>query len=58
MGRTDFPGGNGRELKKSIESLATFPTELLLSGHGPLVEGKEAVKKNYDFIREAYFSIL
>lgn len=36
VGRTDFPGGNGRELARSIARLATLPPETVVhTGHGP-----------------------
>jgi len=34
VGRTDFPGGDGALLRKSIERLAQLDGEWLLSGHG------------------------
>ncbi len=36
VGRTDFPGGNGEELAKSLKRLAVFRDETeIFPGHGP-----------------------
>ncbi len=58
VGRTDFPGGNGSLLKKSIQRMAELDIETILSGHGPMVQGREAVKKNFEFIEQVYFSMI
>jgi hydroxyacylglutathione hydrolase len=58
VGRTDFPGGDSRMLKESIEKLALLDTQLLLPGHGDIVKGSEKVARNYEFIRESFFSYL
>jgi glyoxylase-like metal-dependent hydrolase (beta-lactamase superfamily II) len=54
-GRVDLPGGNGIELKKSIESLAKLDIEYLLPGHMGIVAGSEKVKVNFDYIRSNVF---
>ena len=58
VGRTDFPGGDGALLKKSIRRMAELDIETILSGHGPMVQGKEAVKSNFDFIEKVYFPMV
>ncbi len=58
VGRTDFPGGNGRLLKKSIDRLAALDVELLLPGHGDLVSGRDRVKRNFDYVADMYFGML
>lgn len=58
IGRTDFPGGNGGILKKSIDRIAGFPAEFVLPGHNEAVAGAEAVKRNYDYIKRSFFSYL
>lgn len=58
VGRTDFPGGNGSLLKQSIQRMAELDIETILSGHGPMVEGRDAVKKNFDFIEKVYFPMV
>ncbi len=50
VGRTDFPGGDGALLKKSIRSLATLELEALLPGHMGIVDGAEAVKRNFEIV--------
>ena len=36
IGRTDLPGGNMREMNRSLQKLATLPDETIIySGHGP-----------------------
>ncbi len=54
-GRFDTPGGSGQVLKESIEKLSKLEIEYLLCGHPynhpGIIEGKEAVQQNFDFIR-------
>jgi glyoxylase-like metal-dependent hydrolase (beta-lactamase superfamily II) len=54
-GRVDIPGGNAEEIKRSIEMLSQLEIEYLLPGHLNIVKGKEAIKKNFDFVREYVF---
>ena len=58
VGRTDFPGGSGELLKQSIEQLSTLDVEYLLPGHNEIVTGKNDVKRNFEFIKRAFFSYL
>ncbi len=58
IGRTDFPGGDSRELMKSIERMSRLDIEILLPGHGEAVIGKEKVLQNFEFIRLNYFPFL
>jgi len=54
IGRTDFPGGNSEELKKSIEKLIEFHNKYgidkIYPGHGPLFSGDEIER-----VYELYF---
>lgn len=54
-GRVDIPGGNAEEIKRSIERLSQLEIEYLLPGHLGIVKGKEAIKRNFDFVREYVF---
>jgi hydroxyacylglutathione hydrolase len=54
-GRVDLPGGNGEELKKTIESLSTLEIEYLFPGHMDIVTGAERVKANFEFIKGSVF---
>ena len=58
IGRSDLPGGNGAELKKSIQRLAKLDVEYLLPGHGEPVIGKEAVQENFRAIENYWFRYL
>lgn len=58
VGRTDFPGGNGLLLKKSIERLSRLDVEFLLPGHGAIIQGKERVQRNFDHVADVYFGII
>jgi len=58
VGRTDFPGGDGALLKASIKRMAELDVELILSGHGDVVQGREAVKRNFEMIEEVYFGLI
>lgn len=55
-GRVDLPGGDMSLLAKSIEKLSKLDVEYLLCGHPyghpGVIQGKDAVKKNIDFIKE------
>jgi hydroxyacylglutathione hydrolase len=51
VGRTDLPFGNLEELKSSIETVAALDTEVLLPGHGGILEGQESIKRNYEFVK-------
>jgi len=58
VGRTDFPGGNANQLKHSIQRLSQLDIEVFLPGHGEIIMGKQSVLRNFNFIRENYFTIL
>jgi len=58
VGRTDLPGGNGDQLKKSIGRLSSLNIELLLPGHGNIIRGQEEVARNFSLIENTYFGIL
>ncbi len=58
VGRTDFPGGDGKLLVQSIEKVRKLDIEILLPGHGDLVFGKEKVRENFEFIEKNYYPLL
>jgi len=58
IGRTDLPEGSGPRLKESIRRIKNLDVEILLSGHGNIVAGKEAVQKNFQFIEDYWFRYL
>jgi glyoxylase-like metal-dependent hydrolase (beta-lactamase superfamily II) len=58
VGRTDFPGGDGNLLKQSIERLSRLDVEYLLPGHGEIIQGKDNIKKNFDYVADAYFNLI
>ena len=58
VGRTDFPGGDGNLLKKSIESLSKLDTEYLLPGHGDIVQGSSKVKRNFEYVADVYYNLI
>jgi len=58
IGRTDFPGCSGEAMKSSIERLSALDVEYLLPGHNEIVQGKQEVKRNFEFIKRAFFSYL
>jgi hydroxyacylglutathione hydrolase len=55
IGRTDFPGGDGRLLKNSITRLSELDAGSLLPGHMGIVEGSDQVRRNFKTILE-YFA--
>jgi glyoxylase-like metal-dependent hydrolase (beta-lactamase superfamily II) len=58
IGRTDLPGGSGKQLKESITKLAELDVEVLCPGHGGVVAGRENVKKNFKMIKDYWFNYL
>jgi hydroxyacylglutathione hydrolase len=54
-GRVDLPGGNGDDLKKSIETLSRLDIEYLLPGHMGIISGAGKIAANFDFIRKQVF---
>ena len=54
-GRSDLPGGNGEQLKKSIEKIAELDIEFLLPGHMGILSGKKKVQDNFEFLRTNVF---
>lgn len=58
IGRTDLPGGNGRELKESIKRISRLDISLLLTGHGNVVSGRDAVAENFKMIEDYWFAYL
>jgi glyoxylase-like metal-dependent hydrolase (beta-lactamase superfamily II) len=55
LGRTDVPGGSGRQLKESIRRIAAIDTEWLLPGHGDVVSGAAAVRGNFEQVERVWF---
>jgi len=58
VGRTDLPGGNGDQLKKSIGRLSSLNLELLLPGHGDIIRGRENIDRNFSLVENIYFGFL
>lgn len=62
VGRTDLPGGDGKELRRSIQRLSELDVEYILPGHstefGDLIRGREKVRENFAFLRLNYFPLL
>jgi hydroxyacylglutathione hydrolase len=58
IGRSDLPGGDGAQLKASIERLSRLDIDYLLPGHGEPVLGKESVRENFRAIMEYWFRYL
>jgi glyoxylase-like metal-dependent hydrolase (beta-lactamase superfamily II) len=58
LGRTDLPGGSGEELKESIRRMSLLDAQWLLSGHGDLVRGADAVRANFQQVERLWFGHL
>lgn len=58
LGRTDLPGGNGKELKESIRRLAGIDAEWVFAGHGEVVAGTGAVIRNFEDIEGYWFNYI
>ena len=50
IGRPDLPGGDFAQLKHSIEKISALDVHLLLPGHMNIIDGKDRVKDNFDFL--------
>jgi len=57
VGRTDLPGGSGELLKESIRRLSTLDIELLLPGHGNIIQGREEIARNFSLVEDIYFGL-
>jgi glyoxylase-like metal-dependent hydrolase (beta-lactamase superfamily II) len=55
VGRTDFPGGNGSLLKKSIISFSQLELELLFPGHMGIIKGGKKVRDNFNIVVKNIF---
>jgi glyoxylase-like metal-dependent hydrolase (beta-lactamase superfamily II) len=55
LGRTDLPGGNSAELKKSILRMAELDLEWILPGHGDIIRGAADVRRNFEQLESFYF---
>jgi len=55
VGRTDMPGGDVEKLAQSIKELSKLPIEVLIPGHGEIVRGEKAIRKNFSVILGEFF---
>lgn len=55
VGRVDLPGGNLKDLEKSLEKLSKIQAEYLIPGHGELLKGKKTIEKNLSLILRELF---
>jgi hydroxyacylglutathione hydrolase len=57
-GRVDLPGGDAFEMQQSIQKLSELDAEYVLCGHPyghpGVIQGKKAVKENFDFLLENF----
>ncbi len=58
LGRTDLPGGDGKQLKESIRRLAGIDAEWVLPGHGETVSGAGAVTRNFENLEGYWFNYI
>ena len=55
LGRTDLPGGNGDQLKASIQRLTDLDIDYILPGHGDIISGAQEVRRNFEEIENYWF---
>jgi len=55
VGRTDLPGGNMEDLRRSLSRLASLDLEYLIPGHGEAVRGRDVIEKNFKVIMNEFF---
>jgi glyoxylase-like metal-dependent hydrolase (beta-lactamase superfamily II) len=58
LGRTDLPGGSGADLKRSILRMAELDVNIVLPGHGEVIMGAEAVRRNFAALQQFYFAYI
>ena len=58
LGRTDLPGGDGTQIKESIQRMARLDVELLLAGHGDILSGAREVSANFKRIEDYWFGYI
>lgn len=58
VGRVDFPGGSGEQLKSSIRKISSLDIEHLLPGHMDIIEGSKDVKRNFDLVEKYFFQMM
>ncbi len=58
VGRTDFAGGSGTKLKKSIVALSKLDVECLFPGHMGVVDRAENVQNNFSVVIQNIFPYL
>jgi glyoxylase-like metal-dependent hydrolase (beta-lactamase superfamily II) len=58
LGRTDLPGGNGSLLKDSIDRLGELDVKVILPGHGPVIQDRREVEKNFDLVRSVFYGMI
>jgi glyoxylase-like metal-dependent hydrolase (beta-lactamase superfamily II) len=52
IGRFDLPTGNEKQLLESIKKIEKLDLEVVVPGHGPLIQGRQAIKENFKAIKE------
>ena len=57
VGRVDFPGGDAKALRQSVERLERLPAVLLIPGHGPALQGEDRVRMNFEYIKKAFLGV-
>lgn len=58
IGTSELAGGDGALLKESLIRIGRLEVETLLPGHGGLVTGQEAVRRNFQEIESYWFNYL
>ena len=58
VGRTDFPGGRTDRLKESILRVGDLDLEIVLPGHGEIIQGEKEVRENFALIQSMYFPVM
>lgn len=58
LGRTDLPGGNGTQLKQSIQRMSELDLDWILPGHGDIIKGASAIQQNFLQLEHAWFQYI
>jgi hydroxyacylglutathione hydrolase len=58
VGRVDLPGGDAKALKQSVEKLSRLPAEIVIPGHGPVIQSAAGVQSNFEMIKRSSLNVI
>jgi hydroxyacylglutathione hydrolase len=58
LGRVDLPGGDGSTLKESIKRLSELKVDMLLPGHGEIIQDARLAQMNFQLVEQSWFAYI